>query len=69
VYSLFPFPKEELLGVLRPFKKIIVPELNTGQYVKEIERVATQGQEVISITRVDGKLLTPQQIIQQGGLL
>jgi 2-oxoglutarate ferredoxin oxidoreductase subunit alpha len=47
-------------------KKIIVPELNSGLYRREIECLARPQQEVIGINRVDGELITPEEILEKG---
>ncbi|RME89182.1 MAG: pyruvate flavodoxin/ferredoxin oxidoreductase, partial [Anaerolineae bacterium] len=57
VYSLWPVPERALRAALRGVKRIVVPELNLGQYRREIERLAADGQEVIGVHRVDGRLL------------
>jgi 2-oxoglutarate ferredoxin oxidoreductase subunit alpha len=43
--------------------RVVVPELNLGQYRREIERLAG-GRRVVGVNRVDGKLITPEQIIE-----
>ena len=68
VYSLWPVPEQPLRKAMRGMKRIVVPELNLGQYRREIERLAADGQEVIGVHRVDGELITPAQILEQGGL-
>jgi 2-oxoglutarate ferredoxin oxidoreductase subunit alpha len=69
VYSLWPVPEEAIQASLKGIKRIIVPELNLGQYHREIERLAKDDQEVIGVHRVDSKLISPQEILEQGGLL
>jgi 2-oxoglutarate ferredoxin oxidoreductase subunit alpha len=65
VYSLWPVPEREIRAALEGIKKIIVPELNMGQYQRELERLARNDQEVVGIHRVDGDLITPDQILEQ----
>ncbi len=65
VQSLWPLPEHALRGALRGISRVIVPELNFGQYRQEIERVALSldpRPEVIGVNRVDGELITPQEI-------
>lgn len=69
VYSLWPVPEEAIRASLQGAQKIIVPELNLGQYKREIECLARDDQEVIGVHRVDGKLISPMDILEQGGLL
>ena len=51
--------------------RVLVAELNDGQMRREIERLACSipGLEVAGVHRLDGELITPEQIRQQGGLL
>jgi 2-oxoglutarate ferredoxin oxidoreductase subunit alpha len=68
VLSLFPVPENILRRALSAHRRVLVPELNHGQYRLEIERLAwsldPRGQ-VIGINRVDGELITPEQILDQ----
>jgi 2-oxoglutarate ferredoxin oxidoreductase subunit alpha len=68
LHSLWPVPEDPLRKTLRGVTRIVVPELNLGQYMREIERLANDGQQVIGVHRVDGELISPEQIIEQGGL-
>jgi 2-oxoglutarate ferredoxin oxidoreductase subunit alpha len=69
LYTLWPVPDKEIRVAMRGVNKVIVPELNLGQYRREVERLAPDGIEVLGINRVDGELITPEQILEQGGLL
>jgi 2-oxoglutarate ferredoxin oxidoreductase subunit alpha len=64
VKSIWPLPEKSLIKIVGSHKKIIVPELNLGQYVLEIERLFPD-KKVIPINRVDGKLISPEQIINE----
>lgn len=44
---------------------IIVAELNQGQFVHEIERLAPKNVEVVSMARFDSELITPAQILNK----
>ena len=48
--------------------QVLVPELNLGQYVREVERVVGGGVPVRGIHWVDGEMIHPGQILQKGGL-
>jgi 2-oxoglutarate ferredoxin oxidoreductase subunit alpha len=69
VYSLFPVPENAFRSALETAHIILVPELNQGQYVREIERLCTNGQEIIKINRLDGSLISPAEIMAAGGWL
>lgn len=67
IYSLWPVPEKAILSALKTAATVIMPELNLGQYRREIERLAKDDQEIIGINRVDGNLISPAEIIEQGG--
>lgn len=69
VISLWPVPEKQILQALCGIRRVIVPELNLGQYRREVERLVRDGVEVVGIQRVDGELISPDQILEQGGLL
>jgi len=61
--TIWPFPQEEVAEVCGRVKKVIVPEMNMGQLVLEVER-ANQGRcKVVRYNRVDGDPLTPDEIL------
>ncbi|MDH5187300.1 MAG: 2-oxoacid:acceptor oxidoreductase subunit alpha [candidate division WOR-3 bacterium] len=60
---IWPFPYERLTTLLRGAKKIIVPEMNQGQLSNEIERTVSPDVPVITVNRVDGEMLTPEEIL------
>jgi len=85
VQSLWPAPKGAILaavgqvtgtsesaGHLGPVERVVVAELNLGDFRREVERViygwAAQTRqiapEVVGINRVDGELITPGQFLQ-----
>lgn len=60
--TLWPFPDHLIREVAERAEMIVVPELNMGQLVREIARAARGRCEVVPVNRVDGHLLTPEQI-------
>ena len=60
--TLWPFPDKELERLARKAKTIIVPELNCGQMVLEVERAVHGKARVIPMSRVDGELFQPGEI-------
>ncbi len=71
--TLWPSDEESVLKVLQRVKKVIVAELNLGQYILEIERLAYRMSRreqkvpppIISINRVDTDLITPEDILKE----
>lgn len=62
--TLWPFPDHLIREVAERAECILVPELNMGQLVREIGRAAAGLCEVRPINRIDGHLLTPEQIAE-----
>ena len=46
-------------------QKLIVPEMNTGQILIEVERAVAEKIEVVPINRVDTVLISPDEILMQ----
>lgn len=62
--TLWPFPEDVLKKVSRQLKRVIVPEMNLGQLIYEVERCTGGDVEVKGINRVDSEPITPQQILE-----
>lgn len=62
--TIWPFPSEEVGEVCARVKKVIVPEMNMGQLVLEVERAAMGRCKVVRHNRVDGDPLTPEEILE-----
>jgi 2-oxoglutarate ferredoxin oxidoreductase subunit alpha len=61
VQSLWPVPERAIRAALADgITRVVVAELNHGQYRREIERLAG-GVDVMGIHRVDGELIAPEQ--------
>ncbi len=60
--TVWPFPKKEVTAALGQAKVVAVPELNLGQIFQEVA-ACNKGTKLISIPKVKGELLTPQEII------
>jgi 2-oxoglutarate ferredoxin oxidoreductase subunit alpha len=63
VQSLWPFPRRAIRRSLEGVDRVVVAELNRGLYRREIER-HTGDREVVGIHRLDGELITPEQILE-----
>jgi 2-oxoglutarate ferredoxin oxidoreductase subunit alpha len=63
IYSLWPIPEKTIQDCLKGIKRVIVPEMNHGQYLREIERLVNRDIELIGVNRVDTILITPEEII------
>ena len=71
--TLWPSDEKVILQELAHAKKVIVPELNLGQYVLEIERLACRMSQqnrripppITFVGRVDTTLITPEDILKE----
>ena len=61
--TIWPFPAGETASLCAQAGAIIVPELNLGQLIGEVERVARGNTKVIGVNRVTGDLITPDEIL------
>lgn len=60
--TIWPFPGELLAKVAQQAQAVIVPEMNYGQLVGEIERYVAR-EKVVSLTKVDGTFFQPNDIL------
>ena len=63
--TLWPFDDETICRLAEQVKIIIVPEMNLGQIVREVQRAAQGKCRVISYSRVDGDLINPLEILKK----
>lgn len=67
--TLWPVPETAIRSAMRGVKKIVVPEMNMGQYILEIERLAPEDVEMIGVNKMDTTLVSPREILDKGKLL
>lgn len=60
--TLWPFPERAFEKAAKKAQHIIVPEMNAGQVVYEIERLAGR-ERVSSLARFDGEHISPAEIV------
>ena len=63
--TIWPFPDEELRQILENIRRVLVVELNQGQLIHEIERIAPRTCKVVGLNRYDGDVLNPVEIFKQ----
>jgi 2-oxoglutarate ferredoxin oxidoreductase subunit alpha len=61
--TLFPFPRRKVEPLIRNCKSIVVPEMNMGQISREMKRVSNGRSKIWTINRIDGRIITPAQIL------
>ena len=63
--TLWPFPERELLVLSRRVRRILVAEHNYGQIVLEAERIVKNNCELDFIGRVNGTVITPEDLLEK----
>jgi len=63
--TIWPFPDEIINKLAQKVSLIIVPEMNLGQIVLEIERASKGKCRVVPYNRVDGELINPMEILRK----
>jgi 2-oxoglutarate ferredoxin oxidoreductase subunit alpha len=61
--SAWPFPEESIREIARHVKAFVVPELNLGQMVREVERVAGKHTTTIGVTHAGGGVHRAEAIL------
>ena len=59
--TLWPVPEELIKEKAKKVKRVVVVEMNLGQYVREVERVLSD-KKVDFFGQMNGSLITPRQI-------
>lgn len=63
--TLWPFPDREIEQLADQAEVILVPEMNMGQLIGEVERFARGRARVVPYNRYDGAMITPDELIVQ----
>jgi 2-oxoglutarate ferredoxin oxidoreductase subunit alpha len=63
--TLWPFARLALEKVLQTSKVLIVPEMNMGQISREVKRVNRGIARVFTLNKVDGTIITPEEILRR----
>jgi len=61
--TIWPFPDRTVKETLDSKSVILVPELNQGQIIHEVERLTSDSVRVVPLHRYDGYEITPEQLV------
>ncbi|MGD9057145.1 MAG: 2-oxoacid:acceptor oxidoreductase subunit alpha [Desulfobacterales bacterium] len=61
--TVWPFPVEQIRALAKKIRAFVVPEINEGQILREVERCAAGQAQVIGVNRLGGDILEPQQVL------
>jgi 2-oxoglutarate ferredoxin oxidoreductase subunit alpha len=62
--TMWPVPTSRIKRIFRNSTAVIVPELNLGQYVHEMSKLNKQNKHIESLTKTNGELFTPDEILK-----
>jgi len=65
--TIWPFPDDAVRKMLRNVETVIVPELNQGQLIHEVQRLTKEKSDgsLIPINKVSSELITPNDILNK----
>lgn len=61
--TIWPLPTSRIKKIIKNTQALIVPELNLGQYVQELSKLNKENKFIESLTKVNGELITPEEIL------
>ncbi len=61
--TIWPSPEKQLIELSKKVKRIVVVEMNAGQYFLEVDRIAGKNVKVEKYGRLNGEIVTPDEII------
>ena len=63
--TIWPFIRPALEKVLKTSRILVVPEMNMGQLSREVKRVNCEMATVFTLNKVDGTIITAEDILKQ----
>lgn len=64
INTVWPLPDDVLRSVMENVELVIVPEMNVGKYVREIERTL-KDKKVVSMPKCGGDIHTPKELLDE----
>jgi 2-oxoglutarate ferredoxin oxidoreductase subunit alpha len=61
--TVWPFPEERVRQLAKGIRAFVVPEINLGQIVREVERCAAGQAHVFGVHRAGGDVLEPEHVL------
>ena len=63
--TLWPFMRKAVESLLPTARILVVPEMNVGQISREVKRVNQGRARVVGVNKMDGALITPDEILER----
>ncbi|UCH20623.1 MAG: 2-oxoacid:acceptor oxidoreductase subunit alpha [Deltaproteobacteria bacterium] len=60
--TIWPFPEKRIADLARRIRAFVVPEINMGQIIREVERCAAGQAPVFGVNRPGGEILNPEKV-------
>jgi 2-oxoglutarate/2-oxoacid ferredoxin oxidoreductase subunit alpha len=64
IITAWPFPEKRIREIASKVKALVVPELNLGQMVREVERMAAGKAKTIHVSHAGGSVHRPEDILK-----
>ena len=61
--TVWPFPEERIRKLAKGIRAFVVPEINMGQIIREVERCTAGQAQVIGANRAGGDILEPEHVL------
>ena len=63
--TLWPFPRRPVKAFVDRYEKVIVPELNTGLMIREVDRFTSERTELIPMSKIGGgEPFSPEELLE-----
>jgi 2-oxoglutarate ferredoxin oxidoreductase subunit alpha len=62
--TVWPFPEDRIRGLAKKIRAFVVPEINRGQIILEVERCAAGRAQVSGVNRLGGDILEPRMVLK-----
>jgi len=63
--TIWPFPEKRVHELAQRVKAFVVPEMNLGQIILEVERAAHRDMPIVGVNRVGGVPIPPYEILEK----
>jgi len=63
--TIWPFPEKRVHELAQRVKAFVVPEMNLGQIILEVERAAHREMPIVGVNRVGGVPIPPYEILEK----
>ncbi|MBT4520672.1 MAG: 2-oxoacid:acceptor oxidoreductase subunit alpha [Halieaceae bacterium] len=63
--TVWPFPATALKAILPGIRSLLIPEMNAGQLIHEVERYTDARHTVEGLNRIDGEAIAPNEILDR----